>query len=162
MAAFEWLGEQTSRYGDVLPRTLLAEGFRIDGVRVPLLGPQGIFKPQVMSDVPLSVTTAPTMIRSARMDCCAIVTAEPTYSMPTTAGFAARWGVDSLTNNTSGAAYPAVTAETFEKADLLIPSAVLLKEFGNATEPIAEQIHTLHRQSPTCLSRNPPEASQRG
>ncbi len=49
MAAFEWLEEQTSRYGDVLPRTLLAEGFRIDGVRVPLLGPQGIFKPQVLT-----------------------------------------------------------------------------------------------------------------
>lgn len=45
--------------GDVLPRTLLAEGFRIDGVRVPLLGPQGIFKPHVMSEVPLSITTAP-------------------------------------------------------------------------------------------------------
>ena len=59
MAAFEWLGNQTSRHGDVLPRTLLAEGFRIDGVRVPLLGPQGIFKPQVMSEVPLSITTAP-------------------------------------------------------------------------------------------------------
>jgi putative restriction endonuclease len=59
MAAFEWLGDQTSQHGDVLPRTLLAEGFRIDGVRVPLLGPQGIFKPQVLSDVPLSITTAP-------------------------------------------------------------------------------------------------------
>jgi putative restriction endonuclease len=59
MAAFAWLAEQTSRYGDVLPRTVLAEGFRIDGVRVPLLGPQGIFKPQVLSQVPLSITTAP-------------------------------------------------------------------------------------------------------
>jgi putative restriction endonuclease len=59
MAAFEWLEAQTSRHGDVLPRTLLAEGFRIDGVRVPLLGPQGIFKPQVLSEVPLSITTAP-------------------------------------------------------------------------------------------------------
>ena len=59
MAAFEWLREQTSQYGDVLPRTLLAEGFRIDGVRVPLLGPQGIFKPQVLGEVPLSITSAP-------------------------------------------------------------------------------------------------------
>lgn len=59
MAAFEWLEAQTSRHGDVLPRALLAEGFRIDGVRVPLLGPQGIFKPQVLSEVPLSITTAP-------------------------------------------------------------------------------------------------------
>jgi len=59
MAAFEGLTDQTSQHGDVLPRTLLAEGFRIDLVRVPLLGPQGIFKPQVLSDVPLSITTAP-------------------------------------------------------------------------------------------------------
>jgi len=58
-AAFAWLGEQISLHGDVLPRTLLAEGFRFDGVRVPLVGPQGIFKPQVMSEVPLSITTAP-------------------------------------------------------------------------------------------------------
>ena len=35
--------------GDVLPRSNLAEGFVLDGVRVPLLGPQGIFKPGVMT-----------------------------------------------------------------------------------------------------------------
>lgn len=58
-AAFAWLGDQVALHGDVLPRTLLAEGLRLDGVRVPLLGPQGIFKPQVMSEVPLSITTAP-------------------------------------------------------------------------------------------------------
>ena len=51
-----------------------------------------------------------------------------------------------LTNNATGAAYPAVTAPTFEKADLLIPSPALLKKFGNATIPMAEQIHTLQRQ----------------
>ncbi|MFY9555129.1 MAG: hypothetical protein WAV20_00985 [Blastocatellia bacterium] len=28
-------------------------------MRVPLLGPQGIFKPLVMTEVPLSITTAP-------------------------------------------------------------------------------------------------------
>lgn len=44
--------------GDVLPRELLARGFELDGVRVPLLGPQGIFKPKVL-DVPLSLTTSP-------------------------------------------------------------------------------------------------------
>lgn len=54
-----------------------------------------------------------------------------------------------LTNNATGAAYPAVTAATFEKADLLIPPAPLLKKFGDATIPMAEQIHTLQRQIQT-------------
>jgi len=51
-----------------------------------------------------------------------------------------------LTNHATGAAYPAVTATTFEKADLLIPSAPLLKKFGEATIWMAEQIHALQRQ----------------
>lgn len=51
-----------------------------------------------------------------------------------------------LTNNATGAAYPAVTAPTFEKADLVIPSTALLKQFGNTTAPLAEKIHTLQRQ----------------
>lgn len=58
-AAFAWLGDQIALHGDVLPRPVLAEGFQFNGTRVPLLGPQGIFKPQVMSEVPLSITTAP-------------------------------------------------------------------------------------------------------
>ena len=51
-----------------------------------------------------------------------------------------------LTNNATGAAYPAVSGATFEKADLIIPPAPLLKNFGNATIPMVEQIHTLQRQ----------------
>lgn len=51
-----------------------------------------------------------------------------------------------LTNNATGAAYPAVTAATFEKADLLIPPASLLEKFGDATIPITEQIDTLQRR----------------
>lgn len=58
-AAFQWLTEQVARQGDVLPRRLLLEGFVLDGVRVPLLGPQGIFKPKVLAGVPLSITTVP-------------------------------------------------------------------------------------------------------
>lgn len=58
-AAFEWLAEQVTRHGDVLPRQVLAAGFQFQGVRVPLVGPQGIFKPQILSEVPLSITTAP-------------------------------------------------------------------------------------------------------
>ncbi len=55
-AAFAWLTHQVDRHGDVLPRHRLAEGFTFDGQRVPLVGPQGIFKPRVMA-VPLSITT---------------------------------------------------------------------------------------------------------
>ena len=51
-----------------------------------------------------------------------------------------------LTNHATGAAYPAVSGVTFEKADLLIAPAPLLKIFGEATIPMAEQIHTLQRQ----------------
>jgi putative restriction endonuclease len=58
-AAFEWLTEQVAIHGDVLPRDILAAGFMLNGVRVPLLGPQGIFKPQVLSFIPLSITTSP-------------------------------------------------------------------------------------------------------
>jgi len=43
--------------------------------------------------------------------------------------------------------YPAVTATTFEKAELLIPSSGLLERFGEATIAIAEQAHTLQRQT---------------
>lgn len=58
-AAFEWLKAQVAAYGDVLPRALLAGGFPLDGARVPLLSPQGIFKPRVLREAPLSITTAP-------------------------------------------------------------------------------------------------------
>lgn len=58
-AAFSWLERQVDKLGDVLPRTLLQQGFQMDGVRVPLLGPQGIFKPRVLREMPLSITTAP-------------------------------------------------------------------------------------------------------
>ena len=42
-----------------LPRSLLARGFVHRGQRVPLIGPQGIFKPAALRDMPLSITTAP-------------------------------------------------------------------------------------------------------
>ncbi len=58
-AAFDWLAETVRLHGDVLPRSLLAQGFVLDGVRVPLVGPQGIFKPRILDEVPLSITTAP-------------------------------------------------------------------------------------------------------
>jgi putative restriction endonuclease len=57
-AAFSFLAEQTRLKGEVLPRDLLAEGFTFRGERVPLLGPQGIFKPRLLQ-IPLSLTTVP-------------------------------------------------------------------------------------------------------
>lgn len=51
-----------------------------------------------------------------------------------------------LTNNASGAAYPAVTSATFEKAELLVPPPELLKRFGELTIPMAEQVHILRCQ----------------
>ena len=59
IAAFDWLRRKVEALGDVLPRGMLAEGFDIRGQRIPLLGPQGIFKPKVLATVPLSITTAP-------------------------------------------------------------------------------------------------------
>jgi putative restriction endonuclease len=56
LAAFAWLAEQVEVHGDVLPRSLLADGFVFEDQRVPLLGPQGIFKPRVC-ELPLSITT---------------------------------------------------------------------------------------------------------
>ena len=58
-AAFEWLSTQVEIHGDVLPRTVLAGGFTFESTRVPLVGPQGIFKPRVLDEAPLSATTAP-------------------------------------------------------------------------------------------------------
>ena len=51
--------DQVATYGDVIPRAVLQAGFELSGQRVPLVGPQGIFKPQVMEDMPLSITTSP-------------------------------------------------------------------------------------------------------
>src|SRR5207248_2061906 len=45
--------------GEVLPITVLRQGFAFEGRRVPLVGPQGIFKPAVLPSVPLSITTVP-------------------------------------------------------------------------------------------------------
>jgi putative restriction endonuclease len=60
LAAFAFLAEQTQRTSDgVLPRTLLATGFSFNGTRVPLIGPQGIFKPAILPDMPISITIAP-------------------------------------------------------------------------------------------------------
>ena len=50
--------EQKNILGDVLPRKLLEQGFLFEGIKIPLVSPQGIFKPQML-EIPLSITTAP-------------------------------------------------------------------------------------------------------
>lgn len=57
MAAFEWLTKQTVVHDEVLPRSLLEEGFEYRGTSVKLVGPQGIFKPAQIKYYPLSITT---------------------------------------------------------------------------------------------------------
>jgi putative restriction endonuclease len=56
--AFDWLRDVVALYGDEIPRPVLAQGFQFRGERVPLVAPQGIFKPQIL-DLPLSITTSP-------------------------------------------------------------------------------------------------------
>lgn len=59
LAAFRFLEDQLRRAGEdgVLRYATLRQGFVHDGQRVPLVGPQGIFKPRVLPEVPLSITT---------------------------------------------------------------------------------------------------------
>ncbi len=65
LAAFDFLGQQTEGDG-VLPRTLLATGFTFDGTRIPLIGPQGIFKPAILVKIPISIATVPVVEGEAR------------------------------------------------------------------------------------------------
>src|SRR2546422_6272925 len=60
LRAFDFLTDQRSRFGEAsIPRSILERGFDIEGVRVPLIGPQGIFKPAILPEVALTITTAP-------------------------------------------------------------------------------------------------------
>jgi putative restriction endonuclease len=61
LAAFRFLEEQRRLASDegVLTRKVLEQGFTYEGQRVPLVGPQGIFKPRLLREVPLSITTVP-------------------------------------------------------------------------------------------------------
>lgn len=59
LAAFQWLGRQVEQRGDTLPIAVLRQGFDLEGQRVPLMGPQGIFKPAALPEAPLSITTVP-------------------------------------------------------------------------------------------------------
>ena len=64
--AFQFLTEQTRFHGEVVPRDLLERGFDFEGRRVPLIGPQGIFKPALLTEMPISITTVPVREGEAR------------------------------------------------------------------------------------------------
>ena len=66
--AFQFLTEQTRLHGEVIPRDLLERGFDLEGRRVPLIGPQGIFKPALLAEMPISITTVP--VREGSMSIC--------------------------------------------------------------------------------------------
>ncbi|HKB16865.1 MAG TPA: HNH endonuclease, partial [Planctomycetota bacterium] len=59
LAAFEFLERATRIHGDVLPAAVLRDGFEFEGGRVHLQGPEGIFKPAILPEIPLSILTAP-------------------------------------------------------------------------------------------------------
>jgi len=58
LRAFDWINEQLDIFGEVLPRKVLETGFIFEGKRIPLVSPQGIFKPKLFK-LPLSITTSP-------------------------------------------------------------------------------------------------------
>ena len=58
-AAFEFLRQQTDLHGEVLARKILETGFEFQGRRVPLIGPQGIFRPAILESMPISITSVP-------------------------------------------------------------------------------------------------------
>ena len=57
LAAFAFLDERHKLTDGLFDRHELQRGFILDGNRVPLLAPQGIFKPRVCR-LPLSITTS--------------------------------------------------------------------------------------------------------
>lgn len=59
LLAFAWLEEQCRICGETLPRKLLEKGMTCEGMQIPLIGPQGIFKPKVLPEIPLTITTSP-------------------------------------------------------------------------------------------------------
>ena len=59
LIAFQWLKEKVDVLGNVLSRNLLESGFDYQGQRIPLVSPQGIFKPKQFHAIPLSITTIP-------------------------------------------------------------------------------------------------------
>jgi putative restriction endonuclease len=57
LCAFRFLEEHTRTQGETFARDTLEEGFEFRGKRVKLVGPQGIFKPKILPEFPLSILT---------------------------------------------------------------------------------------------------------
>jgi putative restriction endonuclease len=55
LRTFDWLTRQRDEFGETLSRTAL-ETFSLDGRRIPLVGPSGIWKPAAC-ELPLAITT---------------------------------------------------------------------------------------------------------
>ena len=55
LRTFDWLTRQRNEFGEAISRTAL-ETFSLDGRRIPLVGPSGIWKPAAC-ELPLSITT---------------------------------------------------------------------------------------------------------
>lgn len=66
LAMFDWLTDQRGEHGEAIPRYDL-EQFTFDGVRIPLVGPSGIWKPAAC-ELPISVTTVAAGPYSDRFD----------------------------------------------------------------------------------------------
>lgn len=67
LRAFAVLADLKQIYGDSpIPREPLERGFTFEGARVPFVGPQGIFKPAILHEIPLSITTAPPVEKRPR------------------------------------------------------------------------------------------------
>lgn len=56
---FKYLEEQIKFYDNVLPFSILSNGFYFQGQRVPLIGPSGIWKPAILETYPISITSIP-------------------------------------------------------------------------------------------------------
>ncbi len=58
-ASFQVLKKLQIEYSNCIPREILLKGFEFQAQRVPFVGPQGIFKPRLLPEIPLSIYTAP-------------------------------------------------------------------------------------------------------
>jgi putative restriction endonuclease len=56
IAAFNWLKGHMQIHGEVLPWTLLEQGFMFEGQQIHLVGQSGIWKPKIMQ-LPISIST---------------------------------------------------------------------------------------------------------
>lgn len=56
LEAFKWLSEQSDLYDDLIPYTILSQGFPFRDKQITLVGPKGIWKPKMMR-YPISIIT---------------------------------------------------------------------------------------------------------